>query len=127
MSDNKSAEAQTPDEWLHACNKADSAELKETSPRLYKNIIVLMQNYAEFYHRQQSEWISVEKELPQEGGRVLLYCEREYPHSPSVIIAFYNGRKPRFEFTSSALGDEEVIKPIAWQPIPAPPTKGPTS
>ncbi len=59
-----------------------------------------------------SEWISVDEQMPQKSGWVITVDDGE------VIPAWY--RLGRFAISDDD-GDDLVIEPTHWQPLPEPP------
>jgi hypothetical protein len=70
------------------------------------------------------KWVSVTKRLPKRGETVLV-ASREYRCRRLSVTAatFYGDTDPHAIFWPDDHG-EPLLNPVAWMPLPAPPTDG---
>lgn len=65
-----------------------------------------------------SEWISVEKRLPEEMEEVLVYLDRSYKRGRRIAFScIYDGK---WNHINGSVWPD-MPKPTHWQPIPEPP------
>lgn len=76
--------------------------------------------------RNETEWINVDKGLPQVGhkNQVLIYCpQREFDFDPKVITGWMENSYGNNVWCSMHGHSEEFLNPSHWKPLPHPPSK----
>lgn len=76
--------------------------------------------------RNETEWINVDKGLPQVGhkNQVLIYCpQREFDFDPKVITGWMENSYGNNVWCSMHGHSEESLNPSHWKPLPHPPSK----